>query len=61
VTTAYDILYARYELTDLDRAEVFMTDFGLVTVLRDADRLRMRAVAASAWVYEAVRGTGSRQ
>lgn len=60
VTTAHDILYARYELTDLDQAEVFMTDFGLVTVQRDADLLRMRAVEASPWVYEAVRGTRNR-
>lgn len=60
MTTAHDILYARYELTDLDLAEVFMTDFGLVTVARDDRLLRMRAVESAPWVYEAVAGERNR-
>jgi catechol 2,3-dioxygenase-like lactoylglutathione lyase family enzyme len=60
VTLAYDILYARYQLTDLDQAEVFMSDFGLVTVQRDASMLRMRAVHAAPFVYEAAHGPTNR-
>jgi catechol 2,3-dioxygenase-like lactoylglutathione lyase family enzyme len=58
---ASDILYVRYQLADLDRAEAFLIDFGLTTVERDAHVLRMRGVAGQApFMYEAVRGGDDR-
>jgi catechol 2,3-dioxygenase-like lactoylglutathione lyase family enzyme len=60
VTKAHDILYARYQLADLERAEAFLSDFGLVRVERSEELLRMRAVEAAPWVYEAVRGPVNR-
>lgn len=59
MTIATDILYARYQLRDLEPAERFLTDFGLITVQHDSEMLRMRA-AARHWVYEAVRGDEDR-
>ncbi|TGN98829.1 2,4,5-trihydroxytoluene oxygenase [Burkholderia sp. USMB20] len=58
--TARDILYVRYALPDLVAAERFMTDFGLSTVQRTDEVLRMRAAAAAPFVYEAVRGAEGR-
>lgn len=60
MTTATDILYARYQLRDLDAAETFLKDFGLATVERGPDVLRMRAAAPAPWVYEAVRADADR-
>lgn len=48
-----DILYARYQLANLDEAQKFMTDFGLTLVERTADVLRMRASDVGPWAYEA--------
>lgn len=56
MTLTKDILYARYELCNLDEAERFMQDFGLTTVQRTPQLLRMRAAGAAPWVYEACQG-----
>jgi catechol 2,3-dioxygenase-like lactoylglutathione lyase family enzyme len=60
VSHATDILYVRYQLTDLDRAEAFMTDFGLTAVRHDDEVLRMRGVEAAPFIYEAVKGRDDR-
>lgn len=51
-----DIAYVRYQVTDLDRQERFLEDFGLLRVERSADRLYMRAKGSAHHVYIAERG-----
>lgn len=41
--TVQDIAYVRYQTTDLDRMETFLTDFGLHRAVRTATTLYMRA------------------
>lgn len=50
------LLYARYQLSDLDVAEKFMNDFGLQTVSNENGRLFLRGCADVPWLYEAVLG-----
>lgn len=51
-----DIAYLRYQVTDLDRIETFLRDFGLVRAHRDERRLYMRAAETGSYVYEATLG-----
>ena len=51
-----NLLYARYQLRDLDLAESFMADFGLIVASRSTDKLYMRGSGVFPFVYEAVRG-----
>lgn len=57
---AVEPLYVRYQVTDLDRAQTFLADFGMTTVARDARRLYLRGSGPAPWLYEAVLGTDSR-
>lgn len=58
--SAFDIQYARFQLTDLDRQERFLHDFGLRTVQRDDTVLRLRGVGAAPCLYDARRGDSNR-
>jgi len=56
VTRAKDIAYVTYQVTDLDRAESFLHDFGLVRSARTEDALYMRGTDPSPYIYVARRG-----
>lgn len=60
ITRIADIAYVRFEKPDLDVAERFLVDFGLVRVERSAKRLCMRGTGPLPCVYEAVLGPTSR-
>ena len=53
-----DLAYVRVRAPDLDRAERFLTDFGLVRSHRAADALYMRASGPSRHVHVTERGEG---
>ena len=46
-----DIAFVRYQVTDLDRMETFLTDFGLQRVVRTESALYMRAADAAHHVH----------
>lgn len=46
-----DIAYVRYQATDLDAMEAFMTDFGLKTKVRTANALYMRSCSDAHHVH----------
>lgn len=57
MSQATDVLYVRYQVTDLLRMEQFLRDFGLLpAVARDGRRLLMRGSGDAPFVYEAVLG-----
>jgi catechol 2,3-dioxygenase-like lactoylglutathione lyase family enzyme len=60
MSPAIEPLYVRFQVPDLRRAEVFLNDFGMVSVARDGDRLYLRGTGAAPWLYEAVLGSESR-
>jgi len=51
-----DLAYCRLQVPDLDLAEQFLTDFGLVPVVRETGRRFFRATDASAYCYEVKEG-----
>ena len=51
-----DIAYVRFAVPDLDAAQKFTHDFGLVTTLRSEDRLFSRGTDPDAYVHVAERG-----
>jgi len=51
-----DLAYVRVRVPDLDRAEKFLTDFGLVRAERTADALYMRGTGAAHHVHVAELG-----
>ena len=54
---AADIAYVSYQVTDLDRMEAFLTDFGLVRTARAPDALYMRGAATAPYLHVSRRGT----
>ncbi len=52
--------HVRFEARDLDRLEAFAADFGLITVLREPDRLVMRTQGGDECAYVATRGAADR-
>ena len=54
MSKAVDIAYVRYQVTDLDKAETFLTDFGLTAVERTARELFMRGNGPAPFLYQAV-------
>ena len=46
-----DIAFVRYQVTDLDRMETFLTDFGLQRVVRTESALYMRAADTAHHVH----------
>ena len=60
ITRVDDIAYLLFEKPDLDLAERFLTDFGLVRTEQTSDRIRFRAAGPSPTVYTAQRGPTSR-
>src|SRR6185295_7366269 len=57
---AIEPLYVRYQVTDLEKMESFLRDFGMLRVQRDAARLFMRGTGSAPYVYEAVLGPEAR-
>ena len=55
-----DIAYVRYQQPDLEKTERFLIDFGLSTVSRTDDMLRMRGALGYENAYIAQRGGASR-
>ncbi len=51
-----DLAYCRIQLPDLDLAEQFLNDFGLVTVLRDDERIYLRGSDPTPYCYVVERG-----
>lgn len=52
----HDLAYIRVRLPDLERAEKFLTDFGLLRVERTEDRLYMRGTGPSHHIHVTERG-----
>lgn len=57
---AVEPLYVRYQVPDLERAEAFLRDFGMLRVRRDAALLYLRGSGGAPWIYEAVQGPEAR-
>jgi catechol 2,3-dioxygenase-like lactoylglutathione lyase family enzyme len=53
---AIDIAYVSYQVTDLDRMEQFLADFGLVRAARTNDALYMRGATSSPFLHVTHRG-----
>jgi catechol 2,3-dioxygenase-like lactoylglutathione lyase family enzyme len=60
MSRAVDVAYARYQVADLDRAEEFLTDFGLTVVERSATELFLCGTGPAPFLYQAVLGAESR-
>jgi catechol 2,3-dioxygenase-like lactoylglutathione lyase family enzyme len=57
---ASELAFLRFETPDLDATERFLSDFGMRTTVRNADRLVMRGTGSAACVYVATRGAKAR-
>lgn len=57
---AVEPLYVRYQVPDLERAESFLLDFGMLRAGRDARRLCMRGSGGAPCIYEAILGPSAR-
>jgi catechol 2,3-dioxygenase-like lactoylglutathione lyase family enzyme len=57
---AVDVAYVVYQVTDLDRMEQFMSDFGLVRAARTAEALYMRGAGPAPYVHVTRLGTENR-
>jgi catechol 2,3-dioxygenase-like lactoylglutathione lyase family enzyme len=55
-----DIVYARYQVSDLDAAAQFMSDYGLLPSVRTDDALYMRGYGPGHHIYVAERGPEAR-
>lgn len=51
ISPILDIAFVRYQVTDLDRMEAFLTDFGLHRAARSAQALYMRAADTSPFAH----------
>ena len=60
MTDGARLLYARYQLIDLEIARDFLVDFGLQVVEQRHDRLFLRGCGDAPWLYEAVLGDTNR-
>lgn len=58
--TATDLAYVRYQVTDLDRAAGFMTDFGLSVAERTSTHLYLRGASSVSYIYVAELGSDNR-
>lgn len=60
MSRAVEPLYVRYQVPDLERAEAFLLDFGMLRAGRDVGRLSMRGSGGTPCIYQAVLGTTAR-
>ena len=61
MSRATDVVYVRYQVTDLARMESFLSDFGMYpSIPCDGRRLLMRGSGDAPYVYEAVLGESCR-
>jgi catechol 2,3-dioxygenase-like lactoylglutathione lyase family enzyme len=56
---AADIAYVSYQVTDLDRMEAFLTDFGLARAARTPDALFMRGASTTPYLHVSRRGSSN--
>jgi len=56
---AADIAYVSYQVTDLERMEAFLTDFGLVRAARTPDALFMRGASTAPYLHVSRRGAAN--
>jgi catechol 2,3-dioxygenase-like lactoylglutathione lyase family enzyme len=54
--TIKDIAFVTYQVTDLDKTEAFLTDFGMVRGERTANALYMRGANDSPYIHVSVKG-----
>ena len=57
---ATSLAYLLFERPDLDQAERFLHDFGLLTVLKQGDDLYLRTMDSSPWCYRVRKGREAR-
>jgi hypothetical protein len=57
---AIDVAYVVYQVTDLDRMESFMQDFGLVTAEKRSDALFMRGASSAPFIHMTIKGQENR-
>jgi catechol 2,3-dioxygenase-like lactoylglutathione lyase family enzyme len=57
---ALDIAYVVYQVTDLDRMEAFLRDFGLASAARTDDALYMRGTGPAPYIHVTRRGPDNR-
>lgn len=57
---AIDVAYVVYQVTDLDRMESFMQDFGLVTAEKRSEALFMRGACPAPFIHMTVKGDENR-
>ena len=57
---AIELTHLVFERPDLEQAEAFLVDFGLVVVSRSADLLYLRGTAPAAYCYRVHRGPAAR-
>lgn len=60
IVRAGELLFAHFERPDLDKAEAYLRDFGLVRAERSANELFMRATGPRPYVYKATLGPRAR-
>lgn len=58
--TAIDVAYVVYQVTDLDRMESFMQEFGLVTAEKRGDALFMRGASTAPFIHVTHKGSENR-
>ena len=57
---ANELVFVHFERPDLDRAERYLTDFGLVIVSRDGDVMFLRGAGSLPFFYRVSRGPNAR-
>ena len=60
VVKAHELLLAHFERPDLDRAESYLRDFGLVRAERTKSELFMRGAGPRPYIYRVTRGPRAR-
>ena len=60
MSKAIDLAYVIYQVTELDRMESFLTDFGLVPVGRVNGALYMRGTGPSPYIHVTLAGATNR-
>ncbi len=57
---AVDTAYIMFQVTDLERQQEFLQDFGMVSVKSSKDSLYMRGYGTAPYIYEASKGESAR-
>jgi len=60
IVKANDLLFVHFERPDLDRAEQYLRDFGLIVVSKSDKELFFRGTGSRPYVYRVTRGPRAR-